>query len=252
MDTSWKKLVEKIKTNETFLHNLANIIENVTEINLRLTGINDELIGQLAPHFKKLKNLNISYNDIENISALAYYIPNLNKLNASHCNIIDLIGIGKAKNLEYLDLSANRQTRYLYKGIYKISPADIEYAPDLAKYNRVQIDRESITVRLGWKSSNDEKYKGRKEVTGPVLLREGKSGGNYVRDLPYYSGIAPLAELPALTHLILAGNQIDDIACLTKDGSLPNLKYIDLKNNPLDKNSRAISLLRKRGVEVNI
>ncbi len=66
------------------------------------------------------------------------------------------------------------------------------------------------------------------------------------------SNIEPLANLTKLTHLYLASNDIEDIDCLLK---LPNLRYLDIANNPVcdPRRSRAVFLtLEKRGVEINL
>ena len=158
------------------------------------------------------------HDDIENLSGLEY-AKNLRSLDLYSNEISDLSPLSELINLEYLNLSTNE--------ISDLSP--------LAKL----IQLKQLGLRAGIHAAQFDDITSLSNLTNLEILN---LGNNRIWDLSSLSKMGKLEELYVHSNLIFDINPL-----LT----LNNLKVLDLRKNPLNKNSidSVLPMLTQKGVK---
>ena len=167
-----------------------------------------------------ISELSGRYYGIKNLSGLEY-AKNLRSLNLYHNDISDLSPLSGLIDLEYLNLNSNK--------IANISP--------LSKLTGLKV------LNLRASSRSDEpRFNDITPLSNLTDLEILNIGENSVWDL------YPLSKMGKLKELYVHSNLIFDIESLLM---LKSLKVVDLRNNPLNQNSRdsILSMLTKKSVK---
>jgi internalin A len=155
----------------------------------------DEKNGQILRGMVQVKSLDLSNNEIDNISFLQD-LKQLTKLDLRHTQINDISFLKGLKQLTKLNLRWNQID-------------DISFLKDL---------KQLAELDLGYNQINDISFlKGLKQLTALDLE------GNGITE------VSILEDLEQLKILNLSGNQIDDISFLE---NLKQLDYLHLSDNP--------------------
>lgn len=219
---------------------LGLIPKHITHLNLARTKISS--LHQLPEEMYRLVYLNVSGNDIQDISPLRRYLG-LTNLNLSKTQVQNIATLSSLKNLSILDLKRTKVS-----DISSIKTLTELWFLDLTKTNIKNIDAVTSLGKLSWISiggtrvSNLAPLRRNSQLSSVIL-----AGCKYVRDLN------PLKNLKNLKDLYLMETNITDITPLS------NLDLNDVwlfgspvKNTDVFKPQPKNLILRSKAAELNV